>query len=407
MVDLQSLSSSESALLLLISSDSTDLTPSWPASSHKNVSNTGIEWDKSFSTRKCNEHESLNFGSEIILRNMEARKKSRRTKMQDGTLLQQSLRPHSQCDDGSISTRKFSAASNKNQCSGGTFESSCTDKTGRSSFRSWVRRKLLRFNKHKKKTKAQTKQCKVNSKDCKNTTKNIPGHVTVVGGSESNENTDRDDLSSWLGSMSVGGIQKVFASGEISEGIENDTSTMDADETFPRTFKELMEDDLSASKSKIDFRNRLNIYKASSSAYNNDIQKKAKRFDKEASFMPMSFSVASSESSSSSDNAGDDSTADDNLSEAIAKEIDLRRLILGEKPEKPKIGIEEVIIPFEKTQTKKRDALSPYHVNGSNQLSPFNKLTKLTKPTTPLKDLASFFFNQHNHENFCGASTVY
>eukprot|EP00977_Amphora_coffeiformis_P028221 scaffold34915_cov180-Amphora_coffeaeformis.AAC.11 len=409
MDDLESQSSSESALLLLISSDTADMTTPPPALP-MGANNTGNEWDDSFSVHSCHDHESLSFGSEIILRNMEARKRSRRPRSLEGTSLQQSLRTGSRYDDGSISTRKLSAktedssTSNKYQVSEGTFETLRTEKTGRSSFGSWIKKKVLRFNKHGKKATPPRKQSKMNSKECHIATKNIPGHVTVVDGSESIDNTERD-LSSWLGSMSVGEIRKVFGSGESIEVTGKDPKTTHADNTLPRTFTDLMEDDESVSGPNIDFRNRLNIYKARSSAYNknnDDVQTKVRRLNKEASFMLMSFSVASSDSDSSSDNTGDDSTTDDNLAEAIAKEMDLRRLIMGDRPEKLAIGIEEVIIPTPKTKIKKRDILSPHHVNGSNQV---RSSGQLTKPTTPLQQLAGFFFNPHNHENICGAST--
>ena len=77
--------------------------------------------------------------------------------------------------------------------------------------------------------------------------------------------------------------------------------------------------------------------------------------------------------------------------DAIAKEMDLRRLIMGD-PEPQRINIREVTIP---TKKSKADAVLSPRVNA---LQPSRTaLSQLEKPTTPLEKIAGFFFG--NNEN--------
>lgn len=380
-----------------------------PAESLPSANDTGNgEWDCSFRVYSHDDPESHEYGSEIILRNMEPRKKSKHVKPHtcnsSGAKSCESQQARSQCDDRSVpklsTATEDSSTSYKKLFLKETFETARTEKTGRSSLGSWIKKKFLRF----KGTETKPRQRKKTINDYKSTEKKNLRQVVVVGGSESVDTSVRDELSSWLGSMSVGDIRKVFGSGETSiEDIEDRTTN--ADEPLPKTFSELLENDSSASETRIDFRNRLNIYRARSSAYNTDedVQTKVQRLNREASFMLMSFSIAPSESYSFSDDT--ESTTDDNLAEAIAKEMDLRRLIMGEAAEETAIGIKEITIPTPKS--KKKDVLSPHHVNKCRGKNRPCHSTQLAKPTMPPRQMAGFF---SDHENKggpgagCGAS---
>lgn len=377
-MDLRSLSSSQSDLILLISTESVDLPCPPPSSPEANKINAQSD--------RCEPNGATVFGSEIVLKHMEARKRSKKLLAEIATTDrgQMSQRSGSQGEDGSIRLHKLSnntstedsSCQNKTLSSKPTFETMRTEKTGRTSIGSWIKKKMLRF-------KGPLKKSDLTDKSTEETKKEIPGHV-VIDQSESIGTSDRDEISTFFSPMSVSDAQKGFGSQDNSiEVIDRACRTIIADDFSAATFSELLDE---PKPLQFDFRDKLELYKGHAVLEKSgDLQDRVKLLKQEASFMLLSFSVAPSDSIS------DEDTTDDNLAEAIAKEMNLRRLIMGE-PEPPRINIKEVTIPARKP--KAGAVLSP-RVNALHQNQAYK--SQLDKPTTPLEKIAGFFFGDNEN----------
>lgn len=392
-MDLQSISSSQSDLILLISTESPDFQCPPPPLSPTQNATINLHSDIVNPIYSSESQEAIALGSEVVLKHMEPRKRSKRMQ---GQLASTGSRKSSQ--DGSVSLHAFtnktedSSTQSKRLGSKQTFDTSRSDTTGRSSLGSWIRKKMLRFKGSGK--DATSKKANHKSGRTATTKKEIPGHV-LVGGSESTGTADRGGISMLMGSLSIFGSQD-----NSIEVIGNTFQTVIADDFSAATFSKVLEEPRPL---KFDFRDKLELYKGHSTAKKqDDVQNKVERLDREASFMLLSFSVAPSDSCSMSRETDEDTT-DDNLAEAIAKEMDLRRLIMGE-PEPERINIKEVTIPSKRS--KANTILSP-RMNAAHTSRMAS--TQLDKPTTPLEHLSEFFFGSNN-ENMdsprapCGAT---
>ena len=388
-MDLRSLSSSQSDLILLISTESVDLPCPPPSSSPQTIQNDNLQYDGgNYSVYgSVDSHGATSFGSEIVLTHMEARKKSKKVQARAN----RESRPEGK--DGPASLHKLSNPTEDSSSQGKplgtkpTFDTLRTEKTGRSSIGSWIKKKVLRMKGSSK--DAASKKANKKSKTANEKNTQVPGHVLVDDEAESIGTNDRDELSTFLGSLSISDVHKLLGSQDNSiEVMEHAYQTATGDDFTAATFSELLDE---PAPLRFDFRDRLELYKGrSATKKHDDVQDKVERLHKEASFMLLSFSLAPSDSESLSRETDEDTT-DDNLAEAIAKEMNLRRLIMGE-PEPPGINIKEVTIPSKKS--KANAVLSP-RMNAArpNWSSP----SQIDKPATPLEQIAGFFFG--NNEN--------
>ena len=399
---IRSQDSSQSELILLISTDSSEVPPPPKQITEETKNMKAPSSDSGGSNEK--EQDSAETLYQAENHPYEVRKKSRQILVQKpiSSFLRHEKTEQSkdQVQNGCIHKSNVpgdvsSSLSGLGQKS--TFDTLRTEKTGKSLIRSWIKKKVFRFKNSGKDTVSSDKSKETLEGPNKSESKKIlTGRIVVVNGKESIDYGEREDLSIMLSSISIEDIHKVFGSEDNSiEVIEGASETIIAN-SFSLTQSEHF-------TPQIDFRNRLEIYKARPSAYSTREQfTKTERMNDETNFTLLSFSLASSDSDSGE--YTDEESTDDNLAEAIAKEMNLRRLIMGES-ETPRHGIREVTIPA--TEKRRHDILSPRLVNESHQRQkPLS--TRLTKPKTPLDKLAGYFFgdNENNESPHpgCGAS---
>lgn len=286
-----------------------------------------------------------------------------------------------------------------------------SERTGTSSIGSWLRKTVLR----RRTGQTPKSSSNGNGADAKapwnkgKAIKQIPQQVVYHGNADVGE-----EISTLRGSMSTNELRKAFESKDSLIGSETQTFVdIDVDPSIVSEFA----DDPSSARGK--FQNLLEIYKASGGRGNNnsDVLSKVKKLNKGASFTLISFSVAPSESESTDDedSDGEDSSSDgdetsddeesmeDNLADAIAKEMNLRRLVMGDRGSSPRIR--EVSIPV---AYKEPSILSP-RMNTPKGRTRLGRpvLTAVHKPLTPLEQLSGFFFGDENVDSprpTCGSN---
>ena len=193
-----------------------------------------------------------------------------------------------------------------------------SDRTGRNSIGSWLRRTVLR-RKEPDKTNSKGKRQQNTAKTFKNGVL-IPGHVIVLDGNQSKEEPDQDDLSI-LGSMSVQEIRKAYGSQGTRENVMNaagSSAGSGSGKVYRVSSKGVKEswslteeaaafsahgDDASAVSSiglnAGDFIDRIEKYTSVSPSPSTHLPySNVDRLNREASFLLLSFSVAPDESDS-------------------------------------------------------------------------------------------------------------
>ena len=247
-----------------------------------------------------------------------------------------------------------------------TFDSS--EKSSKGKFRAWFRKNVL-GTKHDKTSTFKGKK------------KEYPGLVVIDPKDNSNNDRKRgkDELSGILSSMSVADIRKTFGSRDDISG-ESITSCSSGTREVP--------------KEQIDFRNRLELYKARSSAYKKKNLVKPEKMKKESSFTLLSFSSSHSSDSSSLESCSDEDLTDDNLLDTIG------RLVMGEREPIQTIKEMAVMVPKAPVVQKNRP-LSPrpvanHHNTPSKSSAP--KITQLFKSggNIPIGKTGNFSLSSEN-----------
>lgn len=400
-----SLTDSESDILLLLSSDT-----SQPGAPERKAM---IEHDSENFIRAGaseNDVEATVYASDMILRQMKV--KNRPTSRKDSSFRpddekiprkkthSQPENPESELSHNALEKEddilahrlKNNKSEDSSRITAQTSRSS--EKTGKSSIRSWLRRKVLRRNDHSRRNSHNTDTV-MPWYDVKES-KPIPDQVMCNDGNQDANKDTQDGFSDRLGSMSVSEFQKVI---ETSDSQEISHAAVDHSK----------------------FKNYLEIYKAASRTESDErVLAKFRRPPRDPSFTLISFSLAPSESDEYDDTSDDDNedgtseddevgtsdedytdgdsdTFEDNLPYAIAKEMNLRRLIMGDEKQEPALKIQSVSIPTPKTP----NVLSPRMNTQDERDSPERRSTTMVvnKPQTPLQQLTGFFFSCENRDS--------